>query len=218
MGFFDRFKNKSETINETNQSQQTTQTIPTNNTMPLLNLEKGQLLDLTKYSTTLSKIRAAAGWDVNDSGGSDYDLDLCAYLVNKNGEIFHTVYYGDKSHKGIYLDGDNLTGEGEGDDENIHVTLDKLPDKTQKVIFAVVIYQAKSRGQKFKNVKNAYVRLIDENNGEDEICRYMLTEDGENNTAVTFAELDKSSGNWTFKAIGEYSKDSIESLGRKLSK
>ena len=184
-------------------------------TTGLLNLNKGDILDLTKYSDSLTKVRAAAGWKVN-AMGRDYDLDLCAYMLI-NGEVDSTVYYRDRNHRGIFLDGDNLTGStGNNDDENIHVNLQELHPAVDEIVFAVVIYSAAERHQKFSNVKNAYMRLVDESNGK-EICRYNLSEDGGDNTAVKLASLKKNAnGNWSFHAIGEYSKNTIESLRRTL--
>lgn len=176
----------------------------------MLNLKKDNVLDLRKYSDSLSKVRVAAGWDF--VGGKAYDLDICAFLKNSAGKVVDTVYYGDKNSKGIFLDGDNLTGEGEGDDENIHVALSTIPTNVSSIVFGVVIYNASSRRQKFSGVKNAYVRLVDEASGDKEICRYQLTEDGGDNTAVTFAELYRNDSGWSFRAIGKYSRNTIESL------
>jgi tellurium resistance protein TerD len=183
----------------------------------LLNLKKGDILDLTKYTSSLTNIRAAAGWDINKSSGSDYDLDLCAYLF-RDGRVVDTVYYGNKHDRNsaIWLDGDNLTGSGEGDDENIRVDLTSL-NNIDKITFAVVIYHGKARSQSFNNVKNAYVRLVDESAGGKEICRYCLSTDGGSNTAVTVANIKKDDNqNWVFEPIGIYSKNSIDSLKHTL--
>lgn len=185
----------------------------------LLNLNKNDILDLTKSVPTLNKMRVAAGWDVNTGifGGS-FDLDLCAILLDKSNHPITSsnacVYYGKKKSEGIYLDGDNLTGAGEGDDENIYVTLNKIPSEVQRIVFNVVIYNGISKKQKFSKVKNAYVRIVDTEKNDEEICRYNLTDDGGDNTAVVFAELYRNNGNWEFKAIGDYKRASIEDLLR----
>lgn len=182
----------------------------------VLNLTKGGVLDLTKQAPSLVKMRVAAGWDMARVG-RDFDLDLCALLLDENGRAvkrgYNTcVYYGDKNTKGMFLDGDNLTGEGDGDDENIYVTLPEVPADTHRIVFAVVIYQGASRRQHFSGVKNAFVRLVDVDAGEKEVCRYNLTEDGGKNTAVVFAELFREGNGWNFKAIGEYYHASIADL------
>lgn len=190
------------------------------NKKPTLNLNKNDVLNLSKVSNTLESIKVSAGWDVNKSlFGASYDLDLCAILLNKENKLISSanpcVYFGKKSSNGISLDGDNLTGEGDGDDENIFVELSKLPYDVATIKFCVVIYSANMKRQSFDKVKNAYVRLSKmENRREvEELCRYNLSEDGGSNTAVIFAELYKASDNtWNFKAIGEYIKASIDSL------
>lgn len=185
------------------------------NGVGILNLNKNDILDLTKSNPSLENITVAAGWDVNKRG-SNYDLDVCAVLLNEKGKLIKSdnslVYFGDRNGKGIYLDGDNLTGEGDGDDESIFVTLSKLPKECSKIVFAVSIYSASSRGQSFGHVKNAYVRVLDRDKGGAEICRYNLSEDGGNNTAVIFAELTKTGSDWSFKAVGEFLKASITDI------
>lgn len=189
----------------------------TKKTNGILNLQKNDILDLTKAAPGLSQIRVAAGWDANTGffGGS-MDLDLCAILLDVNNKpvrsINHCVYYGDKNSTGIYLDGDNLTGEGDGDDENIYVELEKIPSEVEKIVFNVVIYNGIAKRQKFEKVKNAYVRIVNTKNNDEEICRYNLTEDGKDNTAVIFAELVRNGSSWEFKAIGDYKRASISDL------
>lgn len=185
----------------------------------ILNLRKNDVLNLSKVSANLSKIRVAAGWDVNNGLGADYDLDLCAFLLDKNNRpvkgIVNPVYYGNMKSRGIRLDGDNLTGEGDGDDENIYVTLSALPTSVERIIFNVVIYKASSRRQFFSKVKNAYVRIVDEANGGKELCRFNLSDDGGQASAVVFSELYKENGTWNFRAIGEYTNGSIHDLFEK---
>lgn len=220
MGLFG-FGKKNQTPETPSQSVSTAPVTPTTPVTPapsmpgLLNLNKGDILDLTKVASSLEHMRVAAGWDVVVRG-RDYDLDLCAYLVDKHGRILETVYYGSKNHQGISLDKDNLTGKGDGDDETITCNLNHVNSDAERIVFAVVIYQAKSKGQEFSKVKNAYVRLIDDSAGGKEVLRYTMTEDGGNNTAITVAELNRNNGAWTFRAIGEYSKDTIESLKNKI--
>ena len=177
----------------------------------LLNLQKNDILDLSKKDPSLKNILLGGGWDVAKKGffgfGADYDLDLIALLLGEDGKLIKSsksvIYYNDMVGQGIKLHGDNRTGEGEGDDEKISISLDKLPIECKKVVFAVTIYDAVRRRQSFSKVKNAYVRLVNEDKGNEEICRYNLTEDGGNNTGIIFAELFKENGNWQFKAIGK---------------
>lgn len=179
-----------------------------------LNLNKGMSLDLSKAPTTLQDIRVSAGWDVV-ARGRDYDLDLCAILLDERDRLINTVYYGNKHTSGIQLDHDNLTGEGDGDDENIFMNFHKIDPRVKKVVICVVIYDAYSRGQKFANVRNAYVRLVDQAKyPEYEICRFNLSEDGGAATAVKFAELTRMNAGWSFKAIGDYMNATISDIGR----
>lgn len=185
----------------------------------VLNLQKNDVLDLTKKDPALNNIMLGAGWDVVKKGffsfAADYDLDLVALLLDENGVIRNNhdvIYFGNLKGYGIKLHGDNLTGEGEGDDEKISITLSELPSYCKKIIFSVVIYEAEKRNQNFSKIKNAYVRLINEDKGNMEICRYNLSEDGGNNTAIIFAELIKVNNEWQFKASGQLLRASVSSL------
>ena len=185
-----------------------------------LNLQKNDVLNLSKSAYILSRLRACAGWDVNAGRGASYDLDLCAYLQDKNGRIIETIYFGNKGNvrkKGIELDEDNLTGEGDGDDENIFLNLDAIPNNVSKITIAVVIYSAASRGQHFGQVKNAYIRLVDESDNDREMFRYNLSNDGGNNRSVIAGEVFRGEDGWNFFARGEYSRaGSIQDLSRQL--
>lgn len=222
MGLFDKFKhNNSETSTPTAAPAAPVTPVTTSapagnevlldlNKGGLLNLQKNDFLNLSKAGVNLKDIKVAAGWDVQHKG-QDYDLDLCAFVRDVNGKLVKSskgiVFYGDKKSKGLQLDKDNLTGEGDGDDENIFVNFDAIDPNATSVIFAVVIYCGQSKGQDFKHVKNAYVRLVDQSvKPEKELCRYNLSEDGGNNTAIEFAEIQRTSDGWTFKAIGEFAK------------
>ena len=161
-----------------------------------------------------------SGWDVAKKGffsfAKNYDLDLIALLLDSNDKLLSgkngLIYFGNLRGQGIKLHGDNLTGEGEGDDEKISVELENLPINCSKVLFAVAIYGAASRNQSFSGVKDAYVRLLDEDKCGAEICRYNLSEDGGSNTAIIFAELNKENSEWQFKAIGKFLKASVSDL------
>ena len=180
----------------------------------VLNLHKNEILNLSKTNPGLVKVHIGAGWDIK-WGAGNYDLDLCACLIDEQGKRLPTdccVYYGNMKEPGIYLDGDNLTGEGDGDDENIYITLDELDPRVAKIVLAVVIYNARKRNQTLDKVKNAYVRLCDAKNNDLELCRYNLSADGGWFEGVVFAELYKTNGEWEFKAIGEPFNGSIDTF------
>jgi len=149
--------------------------------MPI-NLSKGQKVDLTKGNPSLKKIMVGLGWDVNAfDSGADFDLDAAAFMVGANGRCpteKEFVFYGNLEHASgaIKHMGDNLTGSGDGDDEQIMVDLDKVPANVEKVAFTVTIYEAETRRQNFGQVSNAFIRIVDETTGM-ELIRYDLGED-----------------------------------------
>ena len=174
--------------------------------MPV-NLKKGQKVSLTKENPGLSKVVVVLGWDVNayDTGG-DFDLDASAFLLTDNGKVSRQedfVFYGNLAHPSgsVVHQGDNLTGVGDGDDEQIKIDLSSVPEGITKIAFAATIYDADERRQNFGQVNNAYIRIYDESNGQ-EIIRYDLGEDFSIETAVIFGELYKHNGEWKFNAIG----------------
>ncbi|MCI8669687.1 MAG: TerD family protein [Lachnospiraceae bacterium] len=170
-------------------------------------LTKGQKVSLTKGNPGLTNVVVGLGWDVNqfDTGGS-FDLDAAAFLLTESGKISRTedfVFYGNLSHPSGAVQhlGDNLTGEGEGDDEQIKVNLAAVPENITKIAFTVTIYDAEQRRQNFGQVNNAFIRIYNEANGE-ELLRYDLGEDFSIETAAVFGELYKNNGEWKFNAIG----------------
>ncbi len=170
-------------------------------------LTKGQKVSLTKGNPGLTNVVVGLGWDVNqfDTGGSFY-LDAAAFLVTDSGKISRTedfVFYGNLSHPSgaVQHMGDNLTGEGDGDDEQIKVNLAAVPENISKIAFTVTIYEAEQRRQNFGQVNNAFIRIYNEANGE-ELLRYDLGEDFSIETAAVFGELYKNNGEWKFNAIG----------------
>ena len=174
--------------------------------MPI-SLSKGQKVDLTKGKPSLKKIMVGLGWDVNDfDSGADFDLDASAFILGANGKCRTErdfVFYGNLEHPSgaVKHMGDNLTGEGEGDDEQILVDLNKVSADTEKIAFTVTIYDADKRRQNFGQVSNAFIRIVDESNDE-ELIRYDLGEDFSIETAVVVGELYKHNGEWKFNAIG----------------
>ncbi len=174
--------------------------------MPV-SLQKGQKVSLTKDNPGLKKVVVGLGWDVNafDTGG-DFDLDAAAFLLNDTGRVGSSsdfVFYGNLSHPSGSVEhlGDNLTGVGDGDDEQIEVDLSMVPGNIEKIAFTVTIYDAETRRQNFGMVSNAFIRIYNEENGE-EMLRYDLGEDFSIETAAVFGELYKSGSEWKFNAIG----------------
>lgn len=184
-----------------------------------ISLQKGQKVDLTKGNPNLSKIVVGLGWDTNKyDGGADFDLDAAAFLLGANGKVLRDedfVFYNNLKHdSGSVLHmGDNLTGEGEGDDEQIKVDLSKVPSNIEKISFTVTIHEADSRHQNFGQVSNAFIRIVDETTNR-EIIRYDLGEDFSVETAVVVGELYRRGGEWKFNAIGSGFKGGLEALGR----
>lgn len=184
-----------------------------------VNLSKGQKVDLTKGNPGLSKLLIGLGWDTNKyDGGSDFDLDASVFLLGADGKApdeKHFVFYSNLSDPAgaVQHMGDNRTGEGEGDDEQITVDLSKVPAGIDKIDFTATIYEAAERGQNFGQVSNAYIRVVNEANGE-ELIRYDLGEDFSIETAVIVGELYRHSGEWKFNAIGSGFEGGLEALVR----
>ena len=176
-----------------------------NNTSGILNLNKNDILDLTKRNPGLKKVRLGAGWDVANNG-SDFDLDIAAFLLDANNKfntVSNVIFFNNKVGQGIALAGDNRTGVGEGDDETIDIDLDSINPSIQKIVFVVTIHEAMAKRQTFGMVNNSYVRLLDTEHNEKELCRFNLKDNGSTATSVIFAELYRNGSEWQFKAIGE---------------
>ena len=172
-----------------------------------VSLTKGQKVDLTKGNPGLSKLLIGLGWDVNKyDGGSAFDLDSAAFLLSGAGKVSGDgdfVFYGNLKHASGSVEhmGDNLTGEGEGDDEQIKVDLSAVPASVEKIDFTVTIYEAEERRQNFGQGSNAFIRVVDESTGT-ELIRYDLGEDFSIETAVVVGEIYRNNGEWKFNAIG----------------
>ena len=174
--------------------------------MPI-NLSKGQKVSLTKENPGLKKIMVGLGWEVNAfDSGADFDLDASAFLTGANGKCLtdqEFIFYGNLEHQSgavVHL-GDNRTGAGEGDDEQIEVDLSLVPANIERIAFTVTIYDADKRRQNFGQVSNSYCRIVDEATGE-EIVHFDLGEDFSIETALVVGELYKHNGEWKFNAIG----------------
>jgi tellurium resistance protein TerD len=183
-----------------------------------ISLQKGQKVDLTKTNPGLSKIMVGLGWDTNKyDGGKDFDLDSAAFLLAENAKVSNDadfVFFNNKEHSSGAVKhlGDNLTGEGEGDDEQIVVNLAIVPAYVQKIAFAVTIYDSETRSQNFGQISNAFIRIVNEANGE-ELIRYDLGEDFSIETAVIVGELYRNGSEWKFNAIGSGFQGGLSALG-----
>lgn len=180
-----------------------------NNSQPAqgltLNLKKNDILDLTKKNPGLKRVILGAGWDVS-MGGADFDIDISAFLLDSNDKfntVENVIFFNNKQGQGINLHGDNRTGQGEGDDERISVDLDKINPSISKIVFVISIHDAQAKRQTFGMINNSYVRLLDVDKNEAEICRFNLKENGSTATSVLFAQLYREGSEWQFKALGE---------------
>lgn len=177
-----------------------------------INLSKGQKINLSKEVNGLSEVVVGLGWDAAKRGffGStpNFDCDASAIIIDDNNKYSGCVYYGDRAalNKAVYHHGDNLTGDGDGDDEQITVKLSKLPSSVSKIIFVVNIYACESRKQDFGMIQNAFIRLVDSKTNK-EICKYNLSENYEGKTAMIFAEVYRHDNEWKFNAIGQGTTD-----------
>ncbi len=186
-----------------------------------VNLQKGQKVNLVKSNgKKLTKLMVGLGWDaaVQEggflkklfSGKSDIDCDASVFVC-KGGKLTNkddVVFFNNLKHKSgaVQHMGDNLTGEGDGDDEQIFVDLEKLPADYDKLIFVVNIYQAVSRNQHFGMIKNAFIRIVDNENGE-ELCRFNLSDNYDNMLAMVAGEVYRRGEEWKFNAIGNGTTD-----------
>ena len=184
-----------------------------------VSLKKGQKVDLTKTNPGLKEVLIGLGWDTNKyDGGKDFDLDASVFLLGASGKVASDddfVFYGNLKHKSGAVEhmGDNLTGAGEGDDEEIKVDLSKVPADVEKIDFTVTIYEAEERKQNFGQVENAFIRVVNSATGE-ELIRYDLGEDFSIETAVVIGELYRNKGEWKFNAIGSGFGGGLASLGK----
>ena len=172
-----------------------------------VSLSKGGNVSLTKEAPGLTAVIVGLGWDVRTTTGTDFDLDASALLLNAAGKVAsdaNFVFFNNlKSADGsVEHTGDNLTGEGEGDDESILIDLSKVPAGCDKIVFPVSIHDADNRGQTFGQVSNAFIRVVNQADGQ-ELARYDLSEDASTETAMIFGEVYRYQGEWKFRAVGQ---------------
>ena len=184
-----------------------------------ISLQKGQRISLDKVAPSLNAAFIGLGWDVNITDtGNDFDLDASVFLLNSQEKLIsdkHFIFYNnlispdvDKSVKHM---GDNLTGEGEGDDEVIIVDLRKVPENVERIVVTVTIHEADKRKQNFGQVRNAFVRLVDVET-KDEVLRYDLEEDFSIETALIMTEIYRKNSEWRMNAVGSGYQGGLQAL------
>ncbi|MGD6944214.1 TerD family protein [Cytobacillus gottheilii] len=184
-----------------------------------VSLSKGQKVDLTKTNPGLSKVIVGLGWDVNKyDGGHDFDLDSSVFLLADTGKVASDsdfVFYNNTTggNGSVVHTGDNRTGEGDGDDEQVKVDLSAVPQIVSKISFTITIHDGESRNQNFGQVSNSYVRIVSEDSGE-ELIRYDLGEDFSIETAVVVGELYRHNGEWKFSANGSGYQGGLAALAK----
>jgi tellurium resistance protein TerD len=170
-------------------------------------LSKGGNVSLAKADPTLVKVRLGLGWDTRSTDGQDFDLDASAFLLTDAGKVrgdADFIFYNNlrSSDGSVTHTGDNRTGAGDGDDESLVVELNKVPAEVAKIVFVVTIHDAQTRRQSFGQVANAFIRLVNDDTNN-EVARYDLSEDASTETAMLFAELYRHNGEWKFRAVGQ---------------
>jgi len=181
-----------------------------------LSLTKGGNLSLTKEAPGMTKVLVGLGWDARSTDGQDFDLDASAFLLKADGKVradSDFIFYNQlKSVDGsVEHTGDNRTGEGDGDDEAIKVDLSKIPADIHKIAFTVTIHEAAARRQSFGQVRNAFIRIVNQDTNV-EVGRYDLAEDASTETAMIFAELYRHGTEWKFRAVGQGFKGGLKPL------
>lgn len=182
-----------------------------------ISLSKGGNVSLSKEAPGLDKVMIGLGWDVRSTDGKDFDLDASAFLLKADGKVrgdtdfcfYNNLNVGDA----VIHQGDNRTGEGEGDDEQVQVVLSKLPADIDKVAVVVTIHDAEQNNQSFGQVSNAFIRLVDEATGK-EVVRYDLSEDASVETAMILGEIYRHGAEWKFRAVGQGFKGGLGPLAR----
>jgi tellurium resistance protein TerD len=172
-----------------------------------VSLTKGGNVSLTKQAPGLSAVIVGLGWDARTTDGKAFDLDASAIVCNADGKALtdkHFVFFNNLTSpdSAVQHSGDNLTGEGGGDDEQVRVNLTGMPAEADKVVFSASIYDADTAGQSFGQVRNAFIRVVNQADNA-ELARYDLSEDASTETAMVFGELYRSSGDWKFRAVGQ---------------
>jgi tellurium resistance protein TerD len=184
----------------------------------IVSLTKGDNVSLTRQAPGLTAVVVGLGWDARTTTGVDFDLDASAIMVDMNGRVLSDSYFvffnNLKSPDGsVEHMGDNMTGGGEGDEEQIKVNLTAVPAEVGKIVFPVTIYEADQRQQNFGQVRNAFIRIVNQAD-DSEIARYDLTEDAATETAMIFGEIYRNFGEWKFRAVGQGYASGLEGIAQ----
>ena len=172
-----------------------------------VSLSKGQTVSLSKTNPTLKHIIIGLGWDARSTDGQDFDLDASVFMTGENGKVLsddYFIFYNQLQSPcgSVQHTGDNLTGDGDGDDESLIVELDKVPAQIKSLFVTVTIHEAQARRQNFGQVRNAFVRLVNKED-EQELLRFDLSEDYSTETAMVFGEVYRHNNEWKFRAVGQ---------------
>jgi tellurium resistance protein TerD len=172
-----------------------------------VSLTKGGNVSLTKEAPGLAAVTVGLGWDARTTDGQEFDLDASAIVCGADGKVVsdkHFIFFNNLSSPdgAVTHTGDNLTGEGEGDDEQVKVNLAGLTADVDKIVFPVSIYNAEAGGQSFGQVRNAFIRVVNQSDNS-ELARYDLSEDASTETAMVFGELYRNGAEWKFRAVGQ---------------
>jgi len=183
-----------------------------------VSLSKGGNVSLTKQAPGLTAVLVGLGWDERTTSGQAFDLDASALMLTPNGRVLsdaHFVFFNNllSPDGSVEHTGDNLTGAGEGDDEQIKVDLSRVPAEVDRIVFPVSIYEADNRRQNFGQVRNAFIRVVNSADGA-ELTRYDLSEDASSETAMIFGELYRYSGDWKFRAVGQGYSSGLAGIAR----
>ncbi len=173
-----------------------------------INLSKGGNINLSKPAPTMNKVDLGLGWNPRATDGKAFDLDAVAFLTGEDGKVRldgEFIFFNQKVSPcgSVTHNGDNRTGDGDGDDETISVDLSKVPQEVAKIVFAVTIHEGQQNSQNFGMVDKAYIRVINQDANAEELARFDLSEDGSTEVAMIFGELYRHSGEWKFKAVGQ---------------
>ena len=183
-----------------------------------ISLSKGGNVSLKKVDPSINKAMVGLGWDARSTDGNDFDLDCSIFMLNSSGKVRSDndfIFYNNLTSVdgSVVHNGDNRTGAGDGDDETVNIDLARVPADVAKIIFAATIYEADSRRQNFGMVSNAFIRIVNDEKGN-EIIRFDLSEDASTETAMIFGELYRRRGEWKFRAVEQGYQGGLGPLAR----